>query len=395
MKVKIERLNHTGDGVGYINNKIIFIKKSLPQDIIEVTNIENHKNYLTGDIKNIIKKSPDRQEPLCPYFNSCGGCQLMNMSYNKQLEYKKNKVKDIFKRFSNIDIDPDIIPSNNLFYRNKIVLQVVKGKLGLFQNNNHNLIEIKECLLVPDKINNLIPILKELDLTNITKIMIRTSLDKVMIVFYGNINESIVIEKLKNKVSSLYINDKNIYGNPYIIENLSKYKYKISPKSFFQINKEETINIYNKVLSYTKDSKKIMDLYCGTGSIGIYISNYNNNILGIEINEESIEYANYNKELNNISNINFICGNVGKIIETDKYYDTIIVDPPRSGLDNNTKKAMNIIKPQKIIYVSCNPITLARDIKDLSNNYLLKEITLYDMFPNTHHVESVCALKLK
>lgn len=394
-KILIESMNHTGDGIGKIDNKVIFIKKAIPGDIIEPKDIVEHKNYLTANIKNIVKKSDKRIEAPCPYYSECGGCQIMSMNYQNQLIYKKEKVKNIFQKYANLDINPNIIASEEFYYRNKITLQVQNGTLGLLKSQSNELVEIDNCLLVTKNINKIIKNLKRnLNLMNINKIIIKDIANKIMIIFKGSINKDKVISLLKDQVNSIYLNDNCIYGQKTLVENLDKYQFHISNNSFFQVNHHQTLNLYNKVLDYLgKKEKNVLDLYCGTGTIGIYISKFCNQIMGIEINESAIKDANSNKKLNNIKNISFQCGDVSKIITSKMKYDTIIVDPPRNGLSKTTRKILKEIKSNKIIYISCNPITLTRDINALKEKYELKDITLVDMFPNTYHVECICILE--
>ena len=397
VKVLIESMNHTGEGIGKIDKKIVFVRKTIPGDYVEITNLNDYKKYYRADVKKIIEKSPKRIEAKCPYYDKCGGCQLMNMDYNNQLEYKKEKVINIMKKYANIDINPQIIPSEIYNYRNKITLQVQDGLLGLYESGSNKLIEINECLLATPKTNSIIKIIKNnLDLVTLNQIIIKDFSDNIMITFKGKITKEEVIPLLKDKVSSIYINDSCIYGEKSLIETLNSYKYFISSNSFFQINHNQTIKLYNQVIKYLdKKEENVLDLYCGTGSIGIYISKYCQNITGIEINKSAIEDALKNKELNNIKNIKFKCGNVNKLLKNDNHYTTIILDPPRSGLDKQTINTLLNIKTKKIIYVSCDPITLSRDINTLKEKYQLKDITLLDLFPNTYHVESICLLERK
>lgn len=392
----VNNLNHTGNGISKEEGKIIFIEKSIPGDIVTIKNKIEYKNYSKATIDQIITKSKDRIIPKCPYYNECGGCQIMAMNYEKQLQYKKEKVQNIFKKYSNLDINPNIVPSYQFGYRNKITLQVQNGIIGLFKESSNTIIEISECFLVSDKINNLIKIIKKnINTKYLNKIMIREATSGLMVVFYGQVSKNEIVDNLKNYVSSIYINSKCIYGSSCLFDKLDKYNFRISPESFYQVNKLQTINLYNQVKTYLNKANNIMDLYCGTGTIGIYVSDKCKKILGIEINKSAIIDANKNKEINNIANINFRCGSVGKLISIKDKYDAIIVDPPRSGLDKKTRRILLNILPSKIIYVSCDPMTLSRDIQELSSNYELEDITLFDMFPNTYHVESVLLLSLK
>ena len=398
MKLKVERMNHTGEGIAIKDKLIYFIPKTIPGDIIEVeeNNIINYKTYNKVINYNIIEKSNKREEELCPYYKECGGCQIMSLPYKEQLLYKQEKVKNIFKKYANTDINPIIIETTQYKYRNKITLQVKDGILGLYKENTHDIIPITKCLLIPDKLNTLINDLKEINLQNINKIVLKNIKDKIMIQLIGNPNKEEIIKKLSTKASSLYINDTLIKGLPFLTEELSQYKYNISPNSFFQINKEGTITIYNIIKEYLgKNNNHVLDLYCGTGSIGIYISNNCKEITGIELNKSATEDAKKNVKLNNLTNIKIINGSVNQLLKDNQKYDAIIVDPPRSGLDKKTKEILLKIKSKKIIYISCNPITLARDINTLNKEYQLQKITLVDMFPNTYHVESVLLLNLK
>ncbi len=394
MRMKIERLNDTGEGIGLIDNKVVFIPKVVLGDEVTVKNIINHKNYMVGDIDKVINYSKDRNDLVCPYYSSCGGCQLLNMLYEKQLEYKKNKVINMFKKYMNIDIDTQIIGTDYLNYRNKITLEVENGKLGLYKYRSHDVINIDECLLVSKKINNIIKLINtKVDLSLVKKVTIRESTSNdIMLLIEGIVKD---ISCLKKDVQTIYVNNKLVYGDGSIISKIGNYLYEISNDSFFQVNYNQMINLYDKIYEYVPRESKLLDLYCGTGSIGIYVSSKCINVLGIEINKNAIEDAKRNKEINKIDNIDFICGDVQDIISNDDSFDCVIVDPPRLGLSNKTKDILLNISSNSIIYVSCDPMTLVRDIKYLNSKYNIKSITLFDMFPNTYHCESVCILERK
>ena len=396
MEYLITDLNHLGQGITRIDNKITFVPKTVSGDIVNLEIIKSHKNYNEAKLLKIVKPSPDRIEYKCPYYNKCGGCNIANLEYTNQLKYKKEKVINIFKKYNKIDINPTIIASDEiLHYRNKITLQY-NEKLGLYEEKTHNIIEIEECLLMPQKVNDIIKLLNKYNYnTSLQKIVIRIINNQVMINIIAKDIPKSLIEILKNLDVSVYHNSKYISGNKVLIETLNNYKFSILPDSFFQINKKQTINLYNQIVEYANPQKedKVLDLYCGVGPIGIYLSKYCKEVLGIEINKSSIENANINKKLNNVENISFIEADVSKVLSMKYKADIIIVDPPRSGLDKNTIETLIKINPKKIVYVSCDPITLSRDINLLKNNYILKDIKLYDMFPETYHVESVCMLE--
>lgn len=396
MEVVITRLNHNGEGIGTINGKIVFIPKTIPGDIVEIKIIKEHKNYIEAIPTKYIEYSQDRVEINCPYYNECGGCQLMGLPYPKQLEYKCNKVKNILNKYASLNLEPTITGSNEYNYRNKITLQVKNGCLGLYKQNSNDLISINKCLLISNNMNNIISLIKGLDLSNIKQIIIREASNQLMLKFIGKINISTLTNKLSSKVNSIYLNEKLVYGTPAITETLGKYQFLISPDSFFQVNHNQTINLYNQVKNYLgSNNNEVLDLYCGTGTIGIYVSNYCKKITGIELNPSSVKDAIKNVRLNNLTDINILEGDVGTLLKAKNTYDAIIVDPPRSGLDKNTKSTLLKIKAPKLIYISCDPITLARDLNELKEIYEVVDISLFDMFPNTYHVESVVLMNLK
>ena len=396
MKVEIVRLNDTGDGIGKINGKIVFVKKTLPGDIVTVKNIVDKKKYLLADKDQYLTRSPLSIEAECPFYEECGGCQIMTLPYQEQLNYKKNKVIDIFKKYPSIEINPEIIGSPEVFhYRNKITLQVEKGKIGFYHVKTNQLVPIQYCPLAKKKTNEVIDLIEtKVSLDNVHQIVIKEFQEKVMVQVKGKINEKEWISILKDKVDSLYLYNQLIYGKAKLEEILDKYHYFISPDSFFQVNHEQTIRLYQQVKEYLgSPQKNVLDLYCGMASIGIFVSDVSNEITGIELNSSSIKDAKENILSNHLSNVKVKEGDVGKLLDTKNTYDAIIVDPPRSGLDKKTKSGLLKIKSKKIIYVSCNPMTLARDIDDLKEEYELEDIMLFDLFPNTYHVESIVLLK--
>ena len=402
MEVVIEKMNHQAMGIAKINGKVVFIPKVIVGDIVDIDIVKEYKNYSIGRVNKIIKESAKRVDVLCPYYDICGGCSISAYTYHDELEYKVNNVIDIFKR-NDIDIKPNIIKSDNRYgYRNKITLQVSNGIIGLYEEDSNTIVDVDKCLLVSDKLNEIIDIIKKnINVNKCNKIVIRDTYYGIMIIFYGSVNNEEVIKYLDKKVVSIYTYDNKyrcIYGEKYLYEMIGEYKYRISPDSFFQVNSRTVNKLYNKVVEYAIENEKkdnLVDLYCGTGTIGIYLSKYFNNIIGIELNKQAVEDAKENAKINSVNNIKFYAGDVGKIINDQIKADVIVVDPPRSGLDKRTKDILLKIKANKIVYVSCNPLTLARDIKELDNGYELGDITLVDMFPNTHHVESVCVLNFR
>ena len=403
-QVEIFNLDHQGRGIGKINNKIIFIPNSLPGEIIEAKIISEKKNYYEGIVNNVLKPSSNRIEAMCPHFAECGGCQYLNVTYEDSLKFKQSKVEDILKKYLqlNIKINPIIKSDDNLFYRNKVTFQV-DTDIGFYKEKSNDLIPIDTCFIADKNIDDIYKTIKNnISLNDIKQIIIRSSkkTNESMVIFkttdYIDTNKIIYI--LKDKTDSIYINDELVYGKGKIIENLSGYDFYISPSSFFQVNTLQAEKLYNKVLEYSDitDNDLVLDLYCGTGTIGIIASNKAKKVVGIELNKDAIKDANKNKELNDIKNIEFYSGDVGKILTKNNYKpQVIIVDPPRAGLDKVAIEELLKIKPERLVYVSCDLMTLARDLKLLSEYYKILELTPVDMFPMTSHVESVVKLVLK
>lgn len=397
--IEISSLDHSGRGIGRLNNKIVFVENALPGEIVEIKVLKEKKNFIEASVLNYIKRSENRVESPCKYFNLCGGCDIMHISYNDQLKFKQNKVENIIKKYLGEDIKINkIVKSDNIFnYRGKTTFQV-KGKIGFYKNKTYELIQIDKCLISDNIVNNAIKHLKLLDLSKIEKIICRTGSNELMVIIESK-KEDIDISAIKDISSSIYIkNDckyKLVYGKEYITEKIGPYKFLVSPDSFFQVNINVCEKLYSKIKDYVGTNKNVLDLYCGTGSIGIFVSK-DNNVLGIEINKSAIEDAKKNADINHVNNIKFICGDSGKSIENLNFKsDVIIVDPPRSGLSSKTINNILKFDCDKLIYVSCDPMTLARDLNILKNKFKINEITPFDMFPNTHHVECLTYMSKK
>ena len=401
---KIERLDHQGRGIAYIDDKITFVENALPGEevLIKITN--SKKKYNEGIVQKYIQKSEKRVDNVCPFYESCGGCNILHMSYNDQLEYKENKIKDIMKKYANIDKISKIIKCDKQFnYRNKVTLKVENNIIGYYEKKSYNLVNIDKCLIIDNEFNKIINDLKRFNLDNIYELMIRNvdSDNTALTLYLQKDTNCIQIDeycKKNNIILNKIIKNKDFKCNEKskIIGILGNFKFIISPLSFFQVNTDQTIKLYDKILELLEPNKddNLLDLYCGTGTIGIYVANKVNKVLGVEIVKDAIHDANINKKINNVNNINFICGNTEKIIKDVKEkYNAIIVDPPRAGLTESIIRDIFRINPDKIVYVSCDPITLARDLKLLQEKYEVLDVVPVDMFPNTYHVETVCKLK--
>ena len=388
IKVKCDRLDHFGRGICFIDGKIVFVNNLLPDEEAYIEIIKNKSKYSVGKIISLESMSKDRTIPNCPYMNC--GCALKHLKYEKQLEFKEKKVFDIIKRYGKINPKINkIISSEKIYnYRNKVTLKV-NGGVGYFENDTNNIIKIDKCFLVSDRVNKIINVLNSLDLSEVNDIIIK-DFDEVMIIVNGKLD----IKPLFPLADSIYVDNKLLYGGEFVHSKIKDLTFNISKDSFFQVNSGMIEKLYDIAIGYLghDKNKKVLDLYCGTGTIALLLSKYFKEVIGVEINKEAIHCANLNKKTNNIDNVNFICGDVS-LLAKDLAADYIVVDPPRSGLSKEGVLDILKITPEKIVYISCDPMTLARDLRILSTNYDVKEITPVDMFPNTYHVECVCLLE--
>jgi len=408
-KVKIEndlvtilKQDHFGRGITKLDNLLVFVDKALPSEKCEIEIINQKKNYCEASIKKMIVPSKDRVIPDCPYYNDCGGCHIMHQERLEQLKFKENKVKELLERFTNlkdIKIKP-IIYDNQFYYRNKIILHGKNNKLGFYQEKTHDIVEINTCMITRQEINEVYnkveKYLKEFP-NKIDQIMIRSNYKKeIMIVIDGKIDIDNFTSYF-NEISSIYINNELVHGNSYLYEEIFGLKFKIYPKSFFQVNEDMMKKMYKIVIDYYKNKNYslVLDLYCGTGTIGMLVSKYVKEVIGVEVISDSIKAAKECQKENNISNISFYNGKVENLIDNFKQVESIIIDPPRKGLDKYTIDNILKLNPESIIYVSCDPATLARDLNILKDNYDIIEINPIDMFPNTYHVENTVILERK
>ena len=433
-----------GEGITKINNFTIFVAGAIKGEKIKILITKVNKSFGYGKILEIIQKSEKRNKVDCLTYKRCGGCNLRHINYKETLKIKKDIVQNLVNKNINtkINVKNTIGMENPFFYRNKAqypigINEIGKPVIGVFANRTHNIIEIQECFIQSkesEKIakyiceflykNNISVYNEETGEGLVRHIVIKHGFNSkelmCIIVLNGDKinNEDVLVRELIEKFPKIKTIVKNInrentnvifgkkdiciYGNGYIFDKLGDFTFKISPHSFYQINPIQTEKLYNiaQEKAQLTGNEILFDLYCGIGTIGIFMAKKAKEVYGIEIVAQAIEDAKENCKINNILNAKYYAGDTEVIledlIEKEKIKpDVIVVDPPRKGLDINTIKNIKKIKSEKVIYISCNPATLVRDLKKLEETYEIKEIQPVDMFPFTSHVECVSVLHRK
>lgn len=393
--MKINRLDNFGRGITYKDGKIMFVNNALPDEDVEVDIIKEEKRFYLANASIINNKNDNRVIPKCPFYSQCGGCNLMHINNDYQDKYKLNKVKDILKRYADLDVDIKYVMSNKeLFYRNKITYKDENGVIGYYNDDTHDIVSVNNCLLANNKINEFMGL--NLIKFNDGEIIIRSNyLNEILISIFSSDKVSIDYDNLPDYVRGIVVNKKCVYKDDYFYDMIGDYKFKISYDSFFQINNYVASCIFD-ILSLNLKGNNLLDLYCGVGTLGICVSKNFKNIYGIEKIKNAILNAKENAVNAGITNAHYYAGNTNDVLKKIKVkFDTIIVDPPRQGLNANTIKEILSINPRSLAYVSCDPMTLARDLKILGDTYKVNKVYALNMFPNTYHVETVCVLERK
>ena len=427
--IEVKCIQSTYDGYGrcFYNDRLVLVKNMLEDEICKVLILKSTKKVSFAKIDTIIKPSKYRVNSICNISNKCGGCDYQYIDYNHQLEIKRQRVIDCFKQFANLDINlKPVNTTQNIYrYRNKVQIPCKDNAMGFYRKKSNDIIPYDDCYLQTDESNIIYHYIhkqiKLLDLSDILRhVLIKQSLinKEIMIVLIVNDFNNTKLTTLTNNLikqfnpTSLILNlntnqtntilgnkERLIYGKEYIIDNIDDLKFQISSKSFFQINSYLVSSLYNKVLEYALVSSNdiVVDLYCGTGTISMFLAKQSKKVIGVEIVPDAIINAKANALLNNINNIEFICEDasiaITKILHQYKQIDVVVVDPPRKGLTIEGIETITKLKPKRVVYVSCDVSTLARDVLLFNKlGYKLNNIEAFDMFPNTLHVESIALL---
>jgi len=432
-----------GEGIAKIDGLTVFVPGSIKGEKCEILIVKVLASHAYGKIVNIIKKSENRKESDCATYKRCGGCSLRHMTYEHTLKLKRQVVQNLVNKGlkEKVEVLETIGMENPYNYRNKAQYPVGlnsdgQPEVGVFAQRTHTIIPIQTCLIqteISQKIaKTIIDFVKEKNIqvyneenqkgllrhivikvgkytnqvmcilvVNDSKFDQEQELVKLLCEKYPEIKT--IVKNINNKNTNVILGKENInlYGNGYIEDKLGEYTFKISPMSFYQVNPVQAEILYTTAINQANLDKNdiLFDLYCGIGTIGISASKYVNKVYGIEIVPQAIEDAKENAKINDVKNIEFICGDVevafDELINKEKIVPSaIIVDPPRKGLDNKTVENIAKIKPAKLVYISCNPATMVRDLAKLEEIYNIKTIQPVDMFPWTNGVESITILEV-
>lgn len=448
-----------GKSLARIDGKVLFIEGAVPGDVVDVFVTKDKKDWAEGKVTTIKKYSQDRVKPFCIHFGICGGCKWQMLPYEKQLEYKEQEVRDVFKRIGKIG-DVPVLPilgsEKTIHYRNKLEFTFSNkkylpaeelkalgenlwpgGALGYHVPRLYDkIIDITECWLMDEVNNKVRNLVRDFAQANnysyydikehkgfLRNIILRyTTTEELMVnIIFGEDDVKkrealcqFLLENIPEITTLLYtinpkwndsiydLNPQIVSGRGFVIEKLEEFEFKISPKSFFQTNTTQAEVLYNVVKNFAdlKGHEIIYDLYCGTGSIGIFLSKSVKKIIGVDVIEDAIKDAQENTALNNLKDTFFYAGDVIEICN-DEFFtthgkpDVVIIDPPRAGLHAKLIQKLIEIAPPKMVYVSCNVATQARDLQLLSETFIVEKLQPVDMFPHTHHIECVALLKLR
>lgn len=433
-----------GEGIAKINDFTIFIPGAIKGEKVKILIVKVLSSYAFGKILEILEKSENRIEPDCKTYKRCGGCNLRHIKYQETLKLKQNAVQSLVDKTlkNKIKVKETVGMENPYYYRNKVQYPVgidknSKPQIGVFANRSHEIIPIEKCFIQNEKSEEIAKYIFELWNENdytiyneetrkglLRHIVIKTGIktNQYMCILvvngqgfnnekefaskivnkYKEITSIIVNSNMKNTNVILGLENRTIFGKEYIEDKLGEYIFKISPLSFYQVNPIQAEKLYNLGIEKAKITKEdiVFDLYCGIGTISLFMSKYAKKVYGIEIVEEAIKAAKENAKINSVDNVEFIAGDVEKVLSNIIYDrkiipDIVMVDPPRRGLDNTSINNILSIKSKRLVYISCNPATLVRDLAKLEEMYEVEEIVPVDMFPFTSHVECVAVLQLK
>jgi len=421
-KLSIEKLVYGGKGLGKFNGKAVFVPMVAPEDEVIAEEVSRKNSYSEAKVIRILKSSPYRTKPKCPYFGTCGGCDWQHIEYKHQVRFKKEIVEENLQKIGKIkkpNIEKVIPSPSPWFYRNRAQLKVKNGKVGFFEKGTHKIVDIEKCFLLKKEIHDIMPKLKKL----LPHLPTEPSDFHVYCSSKGEILLKIVYSGKFRKINLTLENVREIlelnvigfgiyksgtegfperikfFGRDFTYETVDRFKFRVSADSFFQVNEFQVSNLINEVSKAAAEHQYMLagDLYCGVGTFTIPTGRYVHRAFGIEANFSAVGDALINKDINGLRNISFFCKPTEEALDIIKEYspDLIIIDPPRSGLTQKVLKTIaSLPRLKKIVYVSCNPSTLARDIALFHQFGInMEKAKVIDMFPQTYHIETVAYLR--
>ena len=417
MKINIFDYGMNGEGVGKIDGKVVLTNNALIGEDVEIEVVEDNKNYSIAKTEKIISPSLNRTVPVCPYFFNCGGCQLQHMNYNEQLKFKSLLIRKTLKKIAAIDfeISTTIPCSSAINYRNKMSFSVNNTNCGLLKFNSQDIVNVESCPLASYNINHVLRMFKNFISTNpqseIKNLVVREINSQILVGivtskhvdlahFFNEISTQFsnigLFEIINTRKDSVVLSGKVIHigGLKEITIKNFVIDYSVDLMGFHQTNLEIQNKIYQKVLDNIDENSSVLNGFSGQGLLSAILATKAKNVVGIEINKSSHKSAELLKAKNKIKNLTNICGDFHKEIKNlKKKHDTLILDPTKKGCGKQVMQ--EIIGFKNIIYISCNPIALAKDLNIIKNHYSIEEITPFDMFPNTISLETYVKLKLK
>lgn len=411
MRCTVEGISYDGAGVARINGRAVFIPFAIPGETVDIDITSEKNRYSLGKLKKILEPSPDRVEPVCPHYYECGGCSYQHITYDSQLKFKRQVVADNLKRIGKVEVqvnDP-MGMEYPWHYRNKVTWHIKNGRLGYYAENTNQLVTIEKCLLLTEKMEDVSRKLAEhLSKANSKRhgeaVIRQSSVNgEIMAVFREIEVADEIVSLLKQCCASIYINEHNrfelVWGKPFLQEQINDLSFRLSPGSFFQVNHTQMLKLIAKVLEYLdlRGNEDILDAYCGIGSISLPLAQKCASVTGIESLTAAVKDAEINASMNKLINCEFLAGPCEKLLpQMKKCFDAVVLDPPRSGCKKDVIAAITHPSPSRIVYVSCNPATLARDLGIFTEQgYQVKEVQPVDMFPWTRHVECCVLLYRK
>lgn len=436
-EMTITGMSDAGDGVGRVDGMAVFVPYTIIGETVRVLIVKVLKNYAYGKLTEVCKPSPHRTKAECPYFYQCGGCQLWHMDTEAELAYKQQKVNDCLARIGKLEIKAEktVLASEEKRYRNKAQFPVTADGIGFYRRNSHAVIDMEDCLIQGEWNRQIVaavrvwmreasvpPYDEEQHKGVLRHIYTRSGADGILVTLVSATDKLPQTERLIRILSETELpicgivqninaertnvvlgrKNRTLWGKGSLEDNIGRVRFEISPHSFYQVNPSATLRLYQIAKKFAKLSGReiLWDLYCGIGTIGLFMADNAKKVIGVEVVEQAIADAKENAERNGIQNAEFYCGKAEdiapKLVADGKIPDVVILDPPRKGCEESLLKTVTAVMPKRIVYVSCKPSTLARDLRYLTEHgYTAERVVPVNMFPKTEHIECVVSLTRK